>query len=150
MPIGGDHGDYRGLVEAIEWVAQANSGPAVLYHQALGWHFRFYLYDALQPHGDDPPRVDLRWFPSPAYLADNAAKQPYPPKYLIVPDWATPRDLALHLALRGLALETRLQRGRFAVLEIVQPPRPACDWCMSRDAWSPAPFAGPLPPRAAP
>ncbi len=26
--------------------------PAILYHQVLGWHFRFYLYDELQPGGD--------------------------------------------------------------------------------------------------
>src|SRR5690606_6998341 len=70
-------------------------------------------------------------FPSATYLADNAAKTPYPPKYLIVPEWATPRDLTLHLALRGLALEPRLQAGRFAVMEIVQPPRATCDWCKS-------------------
>ena len=156
MPIGGDHGDYAGLTEAIAWVEGQgvspllappevktvrlpNDGihppfppyPAHLYHQVLGWHFRFYLYDWLQPRGDDPPRFDLRWFPSAAYLADNAAKSPYPPKYLIVPDWATPRDLALHLAMRGLTLEPRLHVGRFAVLEIVQPPRPMCDWCKS-------------------
>jgi hypothetical protein len=162
LPIGGDHGDYAGLAEAVAWVrgqcrapeakairlqnraplmglnddsdggrAEFGGGymrgegcPAILYHQALGWHFRFYLYD-------DRERFDLRWFPSAAYLADNAAKAPYPPKYLILPDWATPRDLPLHLALRGLSLEPRLQAGRFAVMAITQPPRPLCDWCKS-------------------
>jgi hypothetical protein len=134
MPIGGDHGDYMGLKEAITWVENDgahDTGPAILYHQVLGWHFRFYLFDELQPTGDDPPRFDLRWFPSATYLADNAAKAPYPPKFLIVPEWATPRDLALHLALRGLILEPRLHVGRFAVMEIIQPPRPACSWCMT-------------------
>jgi hypothetical protein len=130
MPIGGDHGDYVGLTEAIAWV-ENDSSPAILYHQALGSHLRFYLFDELQPNGDDPPRFDLRWFPSAAYLADNAAKAPYPPKFLIAPEWATPRDLALHVALRGLSLEPRLHVGRFAVLEIVQPPRPPCNWCMT-------------------
>jgi hypothetical protein len=146
MPIGGDHGDYAGLTAALAWLESHEQGqdqregdsPFVLYHQVLGWHFRFYLYDALQPHGDDPPRIDLRWFPSAAYLADNAAKTPYPPKYLIVPDWATPRDLALHLALRGLTLEPQLRVGRFALLEVVQPPRPACDWCMSKSPFMPS------------
>lgn len=130
LPIGGDHGDYAGLTAAMTWVEE-QAGPAILYHQVLGWHFRFYLYDDLQPTGENPPRFDLRWFPSATYLADNAAKSPYPPKYLIVPEWATPRDLALHLAMRGLALEPRLQVGRFAVMEIIVPPRPACDWCQS-------------------
>jgi 4-amino-4-deoxy-L-arabinose transferase-like glycosyltransferase len=135
IPIGGDHGDYTGLTAAIAWVANSEENPAhsplILYHQALGWHFRFYLYDELQPQGDDPSRIDLRWFPSAAYLADNAAKSPYPPKYLLVPEWATPRDLALHLALRGLELEPRLQAGRFTILEVIQPMRPLCDWCIS-------------------
>jgi hypothetical protein len=135
MPIGGDHGDYAGFTAATAWLANAEENPAhsslILYHQALGWHFHFYLYDELQPQGDDPPRIDLRWFPSAAYLADNAAKSPYPPKYLLIPEWATPRDLALHLALRGLHLEPRLQVGRFTILEIIQPMRPLCNWCMS-------------------
>jgi 4-amino-4-deoxy-L-arabinose transferase-like glycosyltransferase len=133
MPIGADHGDYAGLTEAVAWVEQRCDGecPAILYHQVLGWHFRFYLYDALQATGDNPPRFDLRWFPSAAYLADNAIKAPYPPKYLIVPEWATPRDLALHLAMAGLALETQLQVDRFTIFEITQRPRPLCEWCKS-------------------
>jgi 4-amino-4-deoxy-L-arabinose transferase-like glycosyltransferase len=142
LPIGADHGDYAGLTEAIAWVEQQN-GPAILYHQVLGWHFRFYLYDETQPVGDRPPRFDLRWFPSAAYLADNAVKSPFPPKYLIAPDWATPPDLALHLAMRGLALVERLHVGRFAVLEIVQPPRPLCDWCKSTAPAASIPQAGP-------
>jgi 4-amino-4-deoxy-L-arabinose transferase-like glycosyltransferase len=138
LPIGGDHGDYAGLREAMTWV-QEQEGPAILYHQALGWHFRFYLYDDLQTQGDSPPRFDLRWFPHAAYLADNAAKSPYPPKYLLVPAWAMPRDLALHMAQHGLELETRARMGQFVVLEIVQPPQPACEWCQSSwpaDQWS--------------
>lgn len=134
-PIGADHGDYQGLHEAIDWV-RAQPGPLVLYHQPLGWHYRHYLYPELQPaasvRGSQPPRVALRWFPSAAYLADNAAKTPYPPAYLIVPDWGAPRDLALHLAQRGLAAESRLRAGRFTVVEIVHLPARGCDWCRSQ------------------
>jgi hypothetical protein len=150
LPLGGDHGDYAGLTEALVWV-QKRDNPAILYHQVLGWHFRFYLYDDLQPHGEmqETPRFDLRWFPSATYLADNAAKSPYPPKYLIVPEWATPRDLTLQLAMRGLALEPRLRVGRFAVMEIKQMPRPFCDWCKSSPANATAPFM-PYPLRVAP
>jgi hypothetical protein len=163
MPIGGDHGDYAGLTKAIAWVqaqcdapqpgatgtvadkATDKACPAILYHQVLGWHLRFYLFDelqaeGLQAEGNVPPRFDLRWFPSAVYLADNAAKSPYPPKYLIVPDWATPRDLALHLAMRGMTLETRVRAGRFAVVEIIQPPRPVCDWCKSSSTFTVNPF----------
>ena len=154
LPIGGDHGDYAGLTEAIEWVAAQGCDPAcppaILYHQALGWHFRFYLYDDLQPRGDTPPRFDLRWFPSAPYLADNAAKSPYPSKYLIVPDWANPRDLALHLAMRCLTLERRLHAGRFAVLEIRQPPRPLCDWCKSTAPLFTLPALPTMPPQSTP
>ena len=133
-PIGADHGDYQGLHQAVAWV-QAQPGPLVLYHQPLGWHYRHYLYHELQPADvatAAPPRVELRWFPSVAYLADNAAKTPYPPAYLVAPDWWAQRDLALHLAQRGLAVETQLRAGRFTVLEIVHVPAGPCAWCVSR------------------
>jgi hypothetical protein len=104
----------------------------VVYHQVLGWHLRFYLFDDLQPRGDDPGRVELRWYPSAAYLADNAAKTPYPPTFLILPDWGQPRDLMFQLAGRGLTATPRLDAARFTVLEIAHLPRPACDWCVSR------------------
>lgn len=130
-PIGADHGDYAGLDEAVAWV-QAQPGPVVVYHQVLGWHLRFYLFDDLQPRGDDPGRVELRWYPSAAYLADNAAKTPYPPTFLILPDWGQPRDLMFQLAGRGLTATPRLDAARFTVLEIAHLPRPACDWCVSR------------------
>ncbi len=140
-PIGGDHGDYAGLKEAFAWLEATVPGPYVLYHQPLGRQANFYLYDELDDElkTDDaaPGRVDLRWFPSAVYLADNAAKTPYPPKFVVIPDWATPRDLELQLALRGLVAETRLRVGRFSVVEIIQPPRPVCDWCVDVPRWTP-------------
>lgn len=135
LPIGSDHGDYAGLQEAVAWLA-GQPGPLVLYHQALGWHYRFYLFDELLPQGDQPARIDLRWFPSTAYLADNAAKTPYPPAYVVLPDWAPQRDLALHLRMRGLIGVPRLAAGRFVVWQIAHPRQPFCDWC-----YSAAPFA---------
>lgn len=135
LPIGGDHGDYAGLEEAMAWVA-GRPDRQVLYHQSLGWHARFYLDDSIRQG-----KTELRWFPSPAYLADNAAKTPYPPAVLIVPDWATPPDLALHLALRGLALRRELRAGRFTVYTLVHRPQAACGWCRSV---SPAPIS-PVP-----
>jgi 4-amino-4-deoxy-L-arabinose transferase-like glycosyltransferase len=125
FPIGGDHGDYAGLNQALAWL-ETQPAPVALYHQALGWHYRFYLYDRVAA-GD----VTLRWFPSAVYLADHAAKSPYPRRFLIAPDWAQPPGLAFHLATRGLTLQTRLRAGRVAVYEIVHPPQPACAWCWS-------------------
>lgn len=130
LPLGSDHGDYVGLHEAVAWLAE-QPGPLVLYHQALGWHYRFYLFDDLLSHGDQPPRVELRWFPSVAYLADNAAKTPFPPTYVVLPDWAPQRDLTLHLRMRGLVAKPRLRAGRFVVWQITHPSQPACDWCRS-------------------
>lgn len=144
LPIGSDHGDYAGLHDAVAWLAE-QPGPLVLYHQALGWHYRFYLFDDLLPIGEQPPRVDLRWFPSVAYLADNAAKTPYPPTYVVLPDWAPQRDLTLHLRMRGLAAVPRLRAGRFVVWQITHPAQPACDWCRSV-----APFAVERPQSGAP
>ena len=146
LPIGGDHGDYAGLREALDWLA-AQEGPLLLYHQSLGWHYRFYLYDALQAPLGAPERIELRCFPSTAYLADNAAKMPYPPKYLIVPDWSPLRDLPLHAAQRGLRVEPKWRGGRFTVMEIVHLPRPACDWCKSMPHFLPQPLLSPDPAR---
>ncbi|HXF61720.1 MAG TPA: hypothetical protein VNK95_08885, partial [Caldilineaceae bacterium] len=138
LPIGGDHGDYSGLPEALAWVA-AQPRPQTLYHHALGWHARFYLYEAVETGA-----VGLRWFPSAVYLADNAAKSPYPRRYLVLPDWAPLPDLPLHLATRGLALHTRLRSGRFTVYEIAaHRPQAACAWCWCgpRLMLAPAPVA---------
>ena len=127
LAVGGDHGDYAGLPAAIQSVQQLDDGPFILYHRALGSHYRFYLYDALREN-----RVDLRWFPSPVYLADNAAKMPYPPKYLIEPDWAPLTNLEPHLAMRSLTLTQHGRYGRFTLWEIGRQPISPCDWCVSR------------------
>ena len=75
LPIGGDHGAYSGLDEVAAWLdARADAAP-VVYQRNLGWHFQFYLFDALQAG-----RADLRWYPSSVALADNAAKSPHRPR----------------------------------------------------------------------
>jgi len=129
IPIGGDHGAYAGLPAALEQVRSLGGERYVLYHQALGWHYRFYLYDDV-----DAGRADLRWFPSTVYLADNAAKTPYPPTYLIEPEWASLPDLGVHLSMRGLALTPRGEFERFRVWEVVHLPTGPCDWCVSRSS----------------
>lgn len=127
LPIGGDHGDYRGLDEAIAWVKAADQGAAILYHRVLGWHFQYYFFDEVARGANQ-----LRWYSSAVYLADNAAKTPFPRKYVIEPDWAATRDLKFHLQTRRLELVERSHVGHFTVYEIVTPPQPLCSWCQSR------------------
>ena len=71
LPIGGDHGDYAGLDQALPYVAQAAAGNGVLYHRELGWQARFYLFDAVQRGA-----IELRYFPSAVYLADKPPSAP--------------------------------------------------------------------------
>lgn len=138
-PVGGDHGDYAGLHGALQWLdanaganASENAGERyTLYHQALGWHYRFYLFDDLRAG-----RVELRWFPSAPYLADNAAKLPNSRQFLILPAWAPQPHLAVHLPMRRLALATRHVRDNFRVVEILHTPQPYCEWCTCRIAGS--------------
>ena len=56
----------------MKWLT--GSTPADLgagaYHRTLGWHFRFYLF-----HPVEAGQIDLRWYPSDVYLADNAARR---------------------------------------------------------------------------
>ncbi|MCL4859473.1 MAG: glycosyltransferase family 39 protein [Caldilineaceae bacterium] len=125
LPIGGDHGDYRGLTEAFAWLQQRPTDSAVLYHRTLGWHAQFYLHQAIG-RGD----YELRWFPHALYLADNASKVPHRRKWLIQPEWAPVRDLDWRLDARGLALSEVGRFGRFTVFEITQPAQPICDWCV--------------------
>lgn len=59
-----DGGAYDGVAQTAARVAAAGPAPTVLYHQALGWHYNFYLYNA---------PVDLRWWQEPADLARKAS-----------------------------------------------------------------------------
>jgi hypothetical protein len=150
LPIGGDHGDYAGLEDALALITEPISNlqspnlpisqsprpPAprtVLYHHNLGWQAQFYLFDAI-----DADRVDLRWFPSATALADNAAKTPHLRRYLVEADWAPVRDLSLQLAARQLQLEPVQRSGRFTVYAIsAQPSVTAADWrvCTPSTPW---------------
>jgi 4-amino-4-deoxy-L-arabinose transferase-like glycosyltransferase len=127
LPIGGDHGAYAGLTEAITWVEGEYPTDLILYHHALGWHYRFYLYAPIEAG-----RYTLRWFPNAVYLADNASKTPGRPKLLIQPTWSPVNDLKLHLAIRQLTLQERQRFGQFTIYEIRALPQPLCSWCSCR------------------
>ena len=150
LPVGGDHGAYAGLDTVVAWLdARAESAP-VLYHRTLGWHFRFYLF-----HPVEKGQIDLRWYPGDFYLADNAAKTPHRPRYLVVAEWSPERDLAMSLAARTLTLRERLRAGNFTVYEIAGPAGEAAAWrvCRLPAATGDAAAAGPwlrLNPAGAP
>lgn len=132
LPIGGDHGAYAGFDTAVSWLEQEASrsegaASVVLYHRTLGWHFRFYLFSAVERGA-----VDLRWYPSAVYLADNATKAPHKRRFLLVPDWAAERDLTLHLATRRLMVQERLRAGHFTLYELVEQAGASGPWRLCR------------------
>ena len=112
LPVGGDHGAYDGLREAIVWLDRPSHEGAVLYHQALNWHLRFYLYDS-------PLDYRVRWFASPVSLADDAAKMGQRPKFVIVPTWLPLREGYPHLAARGVELIQRYRVEQFTIYELL-------------------------------
>ncbi|MEM7132899.1 MAG: glycosyltransferase family 39 protein [Chloroflexota bacterium] len=128
IPIGGDHGAFSGLHQALAWLEAENQGePYVLYHQQLGAQFRFYLYEPVA-HG----QVDLRWYPHPVYLVNNSRKIPNQRKFLLQPEWASPRSLALHAQVGQVDLHELANLGRFQVIELVPHYPESCDWCLCR------------------
>ncbi|MEZ4636936.1 MAG: glycosyltransferase family 39 protein [Caldilineaceae bacterium] len=129
MPIGGDHGGYDGLHQVIDWLESEAPAGSILYHQVLGWHYRFYFFDETAP-GDN--RFDLRWYPNPVYLADNAAKIGHARRFLVLPEWVSLRNWTRDLAVRRIEATERLRAGRFTLYELTGPPQEYCDWCFSQ------------------
>jgi hypothetical protein len=127
FPIGGDHGDYSGLHEVVNWLDEHAPPQSPLYHRALGWHYRFYFFDREAPGQN---RFDLRWYPHSIYLADNAAKVPHRRRFLVSPEWMPMPALERDLAVRQLRAEERFSAGRFTLYELVGPPQTYCDWCV--------------------
>ncbi|MCE7982333.1 MAG: hypothetical protein DYG89_14150 [Caldilinea sp. CFX5] len=124
LPIGGDHGAYSGLTAVIARIQQETSDNAILYHQRLGWHYQFYLFDEVAAGV-----YDLRWYPTAAYLAANAAQSPNRARLLVLPDWAPQPDLPLHLATRRLSLQPITHVDHMTLYRIDNQPQAGCDWC---------------------
>jgi 4-amino-4-deoxy-L-arabinose transferase-like glycosyltransferase len=120
LPIGGDHGAYTGLDEAL---AAVDSSHTLLFHRELGWQARFALFDAIR-NGN----VELRYFPSTVYLADSATKSPHKQRFVIVPAWAPLPDLQMQLAVRRLHARLILRAGHFTVYRIEVLPTPDTSW----------------------
>lgn len=127
LPIGGDHGAYQGLTEAIAWLATQAPANGVLYHQQLGWHYQFYLYGQIASGA-----YELRWFPNTTYLAANAARIPNRPRFLVVPDWAPQPALALQLAVQRIRLIPAARFGQMTVYALQNEVQARCDWCLCK------------------
>ena len=95
-PIGGAHGAYNGLDALANYFRGHVSGRGVLYHQWLGWHYSFYLFDF--------PYL-FQWYTSPDELAQDAAERPGVPRYVTFPSWHSPTQP--RWALRQVGLDMR-------------------------------------------
>ena len=117
LPVGGDHGAYTGLTDALHWLTVHYPQDVILYHQNLGWHENFYLYDQVATRA-----YELRWFPNAVYLANDGVKPASRRRFLVQPQWLQVRNLKLHLATRDLMLQECGRFGEFTVYEIVRLP----------------------------
>lgn len=115
LPIGGDHGDYAGLTETFEELNRIAPPGSVLYHRSLGWHYRFYFFEADTPQHT---RFELRWFPHTVYLSDNFAKVDGRRAFLLEPGWAELGAAQRFLTMRNLNLVVRSRSGRFTLYEL--------------------------------
>ena len=103
---------------------QVAPADAILYHQRLGWHYQFYLFDEVASGA-----YDLRWYPTAIYLAANATQSPNRPRFLLLPAWAPQPDLPLHLATRRLSLQQIAQVDQMTLYRIANQPQAGCRWC---------------------
>jgi hypothetical protein len=95
LPIGGDHGAYDGIDHLATYMrTQAPSG-SVLYHYWLGYHYRFYLYDA-------PLR--LHWYPDLEDLAHDTHVYRREPRYIAFPSFRDSAPVEAALVAAGIRL----------------------------------------------
>jgi hypothetical protein len=96
VPLGGDHGAYDGIDELASFVRATAPDGAVLYHQWLGYHYRFYLHSA-----------DLRfhWYPDLSDLARDARIYRRESRYIAFPSWRDGAPVEAALADQGIALK---------------------------------------------
>jgi hypothetical protein len=75
-PIGGDHGAYDGIEAVADYFRERVPADSILYHNWLGWHYSFYMFDF--------PLV-FRWYPSPEELAQDASQVNNAQRYIVFP-----------------------------------------------------------------
>jgi 4-amino-4-deoxy-L-arabinose transferase-like glycosyltransferase len=103
LPIGGDHGAYDGIDELAAYLRREAPPGSVLYHYWLGYHYRFYLYDA-------PLR--LHWYPNLEDLAHDAFVYRREPRYIAFPSWRDDGPARSALTSEGISLEPAFETMR--------------------------------------
>jgi hypothetical protein len=103
IPVGGDHGAYRGLMQVAQYLRE--NTPAyhgVIYQRWLGWQWDWYLWDG-------PPRE--YWADPDMLLADLASDRYGYTRFVVFPVWRLHEKPALDAALAGMGLhlEERLR-----------------------------------------
>jgi len=94
LPIGGDHGAYDGIDHLALYMRNQAPAGSVLYHYWLGYHYRFYLYDAA---------LRLHWYPDLEDLVQDATVYRREPRYIAFPSW---RDsTAVEEALEAVGID---------------------------------------------
>ncbi|MGD9146956.1 MAG: glycosyltransferase family 39 protein [Anaerolineae bacterium] len=96
LPVGGDHGAYDGIDHLATYMRTQAPPGSVLYHYWLGYHYRFYLYDAAQR---------LHWYPDLEDLARDAHVYRREPRYIALPSFRDTAPVEAALAEAGIRLE---------------------------------------------
>ena len=102
-PVGGDHGAYDGIAQVAAFLCHLPEG-SVVYQHWMGWHYKYYLFDA---------PVYLAYWPTPAWLArDVQAFGAQEPRYITFPSWESPARVERALAGVGYELAPVLTTTR--------------------------------------
>jgi len=91
-PIGGDHGVYQGLEEAISFFRHEVPAGSAVWHRYLGWHYLYYLFDT---------PLDLRWYAEPAVLAAKVSRDAETASYVAFPAWERESEAKVRAALEA-------------------------------------------------
>jgi len=92
-PIGGAHGTYNGIDALVSYIRGNVPGGAVMYHQWLGWHYSFYLFDF--------PYL-FQWYTTASELAEDASHRPGALRYVAFPSWRSATTYRWTLKQAGL------------------------------------------------
>jgi hypothetical protein len=103
VPFGGDHGAYDGIDEVASFVRATAPDGAVLYHQWLGYHYRFYLHSAM---------LRFHWYPDLSDLVRDAHIYRREPRYIAFPSWRDGAQVEAALADEGIAMEEAFETER--------------------------------------
>jgi hypothetical protein len=102
-PLGGDHGAFTGAEEVARYLRQHVPANTTLYHRWLGTHWRYYLFNF--PY-------DLRFWQTPADLAQQAQTNANGVQYITFPAWQSMTEVQFALSKAGLALVPILETAR--------------------------------------